>query len=106
MEVVKSLVIGTGVLMMLPKEHEKYLWLRQLPCINQILEVPTLYGVSSHAIFTAIVVITLFNYIPLLQIRNAKVTRPFLFMQRGGCCQTTYVIDYYTIYCMTLKCPI
>ena len=36
------------------------------------------------AILSAIIVTSWFNYIPFLQLNNARVTRPFLFMRRGG----------------------
>ena len=37
-----------------------------------------------RVISVAIVVMSLLNYIPALQIYNARVTRPFLLWGRGG----------------------
>ena len=49
-----------------------------------VTEICLLCMVVRRVILVAIVVVSLFNYIPPLQICNARVTRPFLYMRRGG----------------------
>ena len=60
-----------------------------------VTEICLLCMVVRHVILVAIVVMSLFNYILPLQICNARVTRPFLFMRRGGRARLSY--SYVTV---------
>ena len=53
--------------------------------LYRVTEICLLCMVVRCVILVSIVVMSLFNYTPPLQICNARVTRPFLFMRRGGC---------------------